>query len=138
MTQKNTTFSFCSSQFIWQIILHFLQSFFTFFSFMYNSKNKSFSSRFYIRHLQVQCVTCPSYKVHLYFFYRSRLFHDTNSRGQIKEKMIQGHRIRSVTSQYHHPITPSPRGAASSPTPTISMHKTMFFSMKAILGPIEN
>lgn len=38
--------------------------------FIYNSKNKSFSSRFYIRHLQVQCVTCPSYKVHLYFLNR--------------------------------------------------------------------
>lgn len=67
----------------------FLVLFFFFFNscspffliFIYNSKNKSFSSRFYIRHLQVQCVTCPSYKVHLY---RHRSFH--NMRGELKRK----------------------------------------------------
>lgn len=117
---------FYSFYFIWQIILHFfffqfLQSFFFslfLFSFIYNSKNKSFSSRFYIRHLQVQCVTCPSYKVHLYFLIMSRLCCRTNPRGaKIKGntvrnhrnpgRMIQEHHISSLTSQYCYPITRS-------------------------------
>lgn len=117
---------FYSFYFIWQIILHFfffqfLQSFFFslfLFSFIYNSKNKSFSSRFYIRHLQVQCVTCPSYKVHLYFLIMSRPCCRTNPRGaKIKGntvrnhrnpgRMIQEHHISSLTSQYCYPITRS-------------------------------
>lgn len=88
------------------------------FSFIYNSKNKSFSSRFYIRHLQVQCVTCPSYKVHLYFLIMSRPCCRTNPRGaKIKGntvrnhrnpgRMIQEHHISSLTSQYCYPITRS-------------------------------
>lgn len=103
-----SSFNFCS--------LFFFSLFL--FSFIYNSKNKSFSSRFYIRHLQVQCVTCPSYKVHLYFLIMSRPCCRTNRRGaKIKGntvrnhrnpgRMIQEHHISSLTSQYCYPITRS-------------------------------
>jgi len=52
---------------------------------MYNNKNKSFSSKFYIQHLQVQCVTCPSYKVHLYFL----IDRVATQRWEIKENTVE-------------------------------------------------